>query len=36
LVSFATHSNKYIVRAWRGMKNGEWQLVAEVVEPVSV
>lgn len=35
LVGYATHQNKYIVRAWRGMKDGEWQLLAEVAEPVS-
>ncbi len=36
LIGSAIHQGKNIIRAWQGMKDGEWLLIAEVVEPVSV
>jgi hypothetical protein len=30
LVGYATHLGKRIVRSWRGMRDGEWHLIAEI------
>ena len=30
LVGYAAHQGKEIVRAWQGMREGKWQLIAQV------